>query len=764
MKSMKEGIADMGSLYKNFIQKIDFVARTPNLKFSFIGIIFVIFLSTILLTFKMSGSYYDYSIGDIAAADIKVIKDINYENVAETDKKKKSVEESMLPVYDRDDSVLLDKMKMSGIFFDSIANILRENPPIGTDDLTFQVLALKSRLPRYNSLPNDVIATLFRFGNTDELKKISNKIFIYLYGENERGIIENHPVIKSDNMKVVLRYIKSDSKDEKVTDFSGIINVNEAKNIIPKFVYSSSPNLPKRTQIALSAFLSDQIISNVFVNEVELKRRTNEKLSSVKPSMNILKKGQILVREGDNITPEIFSRIQILNKYAETSHIGFIFGVFAIQIIFLVIFGYFIIESSSDLLFRFSSSAIIFSALIFFMLYTFVISKSDIVSASKLSFALYLPIPFVTMIISIIYNSVLAFFVGVHIVFFTAMISGGDFSVVIVAFSSAMIGVFVNSNVERRTDFLKGGFILGFFNSIVVVAVALMDEMSYMHGIKTIHICFINGIVNSILVMGVLPLYENIFGITTRFRLLELSDLNADIFKKMLVKAPGTYNHSIIVSNMAEAACKDIQAEYLLARVGAYYHDIGKIENSGLYIENKITDPSASKLTPNEYAASIISHVEKGEVLAVKYKIPEAVMDFIREHHGRGLMTFFYHQALEKAASSKKHISVIKEHFQYPGPKPHSRETAVVMLADSIEAASRSLVEPTVLKLESLVKKIIFNKLNEGELDNSGLSMSDLTKIQNSFLRILNGIFHTRIEYPKAEDISRLEKKIRKKK
>ncbi len=764
MKSTREGIADMGSLYKNFIQKIDFVARTPNLKFSFIGIIFVIFLSTILLTFKMSGSYYDYSIGDIAAADIKVIKDINYENAAETDKKKKLAEESMLPVYDRDDSVLLDKMKMSGIFFDSIANILRENPPIGTDDLTFQVLALKSRLPKYNSLPNDVIASLFRFGNTDELKKISNKIFIYLYGENERGIIENHPVKKSDNMKVVLRYIKSDSKDEKITDFSGIINVNEARNIIPKYVYSSSPNLPKKTQIALSAYLSDQIISNVVVNEVEFKRRTNEKISSVKPSMSILKKGQILVREGDNITPEIFSRIQILNKYAEISHIGFIFGVFAIQIIFLIIFGYFIIESSSDLLFRFSSSAIIFSALIFFMLYTFVISKSDILSASKLSFALYLPIPFVTMIISIIYNSVLAFFVGVHIVFFTAMISGGDFSVVIVAFSSAMIGVFVNSNVERRTDFLKGGFILGFFNSIVVLAVALMDEMSYMHGIKTIHICFINGIVNSILVMGVLPLYENIFGITTRFRLLELSDLNADIFKKMLVKAPGTYNHSIIVSNMAEAACKDIQAEYLLARVGAYYHDIGKIENSGLYIENKITDPSASRLTPHEYAASIISHVEKGEELAGKYKIPEAVMDFIREHHGRGLMTYFYHQALEKAASSKKHIPVIKEHFQYPGPKPHSRETAVVMLADSIEAASRSLVEPTVLKLESLVKKIIFNKLNEGELDNSGLSMSDLTKIQNSFLRILNGIFHTRIEYPKAEDISRLEKKIRKKK
>ena len=754
----------MGSLYKNFIHKIDFVARTPNLKFSFIGIIFVIFLSTILLTFKMSGSYYDYSIGDIAAADIKVIKDINYENVAETDKKKKLAEESMLPVYDRDDSVLLDKMKMSGIFFDSLANILRENPPIGTEDLTFQVLALKSRLPKYNSLPNDVIASLFRFGNTDELKKISNKIFIYLYGENERGIIENHPVKKSDNIKIILRYIKSDSKDEKITDFSGIINVNEARNIIPKYVYSSSPNLPKKTQIALSAYLSDQIISNVSANEVELKRRTNEKISSVKPSMSVLKKGQILVREGDNITPEIFSRIQILNKYSETSHIGFIFGVFAIQIIFLIIFGYFIIESSSDLLFRFSSSAIIFSALIFFMLYTFVISKSDIVSASKLSFALYLPIPFVTMIISIIYNSVLAFFVGVHIVFFTAMISGGDFSVVIVAFSSAMIGVFVNSNVERRTDFLKGGFILGFFNSIVVIAVALMDEMSYMHGIKTIHICFINGVVNSILVMGVLPLYENIFGITTRFRLLELSDLNADIFKKMLVKAPGTYNHSIIVSNMAEAACKDIQAEYLLARVGAYYHDIGKIENSGLYIENKITDPSASRLTPHEYAASIISHVEKGEELAVKYKIPEAVMDFIREHHGRGLMTYFYHQALEKAASSKKHISVIKEHFQYPGPKPHSRETAVVMLADSIEAASRSLVEPTVLKLESLVKKIIFNKLNEGELDNSGLSMSDLTKIQNSFLRILNGIFHTRIEYPKAEDISRLEKKIKKKK
>jgi cyclic-di-AMP phosphodiesterase PgpH len=260
-------------------------------------------------------------------------------------------------------------------------------------------------------------------------------------------------------------------------------------------------------------------------------------------------------------------------------------------------------------------------------------------------------------------------------------------------------------------------------------------------------------------VLGILPLYENIFGITTKFKLLELSDLNADIFKEMLLKAPGTYNHSMLVSTMSEAACKEIGANHLLARVGAYYHDIGKTVDAGMYIENRVTDPRAKQMTPLEYAQLIISHVEKGVRLAKESDLPDAVVDFIREHHGQTTMTFFYHQSLEGLGIGEPR-TINKTDFQYPGPKPHNKETAVVMLADSIEAAARSLQNPSYEKLDGLVRKIIYNKLNEGELESSELSMTELRVIQETFFSLLKGIFHTRIEYPDDFDLKKLEKKI----
>ncbi len=210
---------------------------------------------------------------------------------------------------------------------------------------------------------------------------------------------------------------------------------------------------------------------------------------------------------------------------------------------------------------------------------------------------------------------------------------------------------------------------------------------------------------------------------------------------------------------MAEAACKDIGANYLLARVGGYYHDIGKIPDAGIYIENKVTDESVKSLTPAEYSRLIISHVEKGVELAHKNKLPSQIIDFVREHHGKTTMTYFYHQALESSEAAGNGGAIDKSDFQYPGPRPRSRESAIVMLADSVEAASRSLQEPTYVKLESLVKKIIYNKLNEDELEHSDLTMQNLNKIQRAFMRVLNGIFHTRIEYPEKEEIERLEQR-----
>jgi putative nucleotidyltransferase with HDIG domain len=212
-----------------------------------------------------------------------------------------------------------------------------------------------------------------------------------------------------------------------------------------------------------------------------------------------------------------------------------------------------------------------------------------------------------------------------------------------------------------------------------------------------------------------------------------------------------------MVANLGEAACKDIRANALLARVGGFYHDIGKIEDAGIYIENKGKSVENVKMDPLEYSRRIIDHVRKGVALAHKNGLPQSVIDFIQQHHGTTIMSYFYHEALEEAQRSDQFVGIEKSQFQYPGPRPATKETAIIMLADAVEASTRSLQNPTPPMLEEQVRKIIMSKLNDGELDLSDLNMLELNKVQKSFIRVLTGIFHTRIEYPDRDVIEKLE-------
>ncbi|HEY9593996.1 MAG TPA: HDIG domain-containing protein, partial [Spirochaetia bacterium] len=231
----------------------------------------------------------------------------------------------------------------------------------------------------------------------------------------------------------------------------------------------------------------------------------------------------------------------------------------------------------------------------------------------------------------------------------------------------------------------------------------------------------------------------------TRFKLMELSDLNAPIFKRMLSQAPGTYTHSISVANLAESACEAIGANALLARVSAYYHDIGKVDQADYFVENQKAFNRHDELRPSLSAAVIKSHVRIGIEKAQELKLPQAIIDIIAQHHGRGLITFFYHRAMKEG----KNIGVSRDDYSYPGVRPKTKEAAVLMLADTVEAASRSLKHPTEARLEQFVQEMIMEKLTSGELGDSNLTLRDLELIRRSFVHILEGYFHTRIEYPK---------------
>jgi putative nucleotidyltransferase with HDIG domain len=303
---------------------------------------------------------------------------------------------------------------------------------------------------------------------------------------------------------------------------------------------------------------------------------------------------------------------------------------------------------------------------------------------------------------------------------------------------------------EKRMDLVKAGLIIAADNIATMTAVLLWQYSPAGLYPPSLFWAAFNGIASGMLVLGVLSPLEHALKAATSFRLIELSDLNVPILRRLFTSAPGTYSHSIMVANLAEAACLDIGANPLLARVGAYYHDLGKMENPDYFVENQTDYNRHDDMAPRLSATVIRSHVKLGVEKARQLGLPQEVVDIVSEHHGNSLITWFYDKALKQEDSSKATIS--KEDFSYPGDPPHSRESAIVMLADVAEAAVRTLEKPTAGKIEKFIQELIGRKVEHNQLAQSELTFRDLEVIKNAFVRVLAGYYHSRIEYPKLEN------------
>ena len=314
---------------------------------------------------------------------------------------------------------------------------------------------------------------------------------------------------------------------------------------------------------------------------------------------------------------------------------------------------------------------------------------------------------------------------------------------------AAARGVF---KFKRRNDLYWAGVRTGAVNALMVLLVTTMisrnDEGFVQLLVWSVPAGFISGILSSFLAAALIPILETVFNATTDVALMELSNLNHPLLKEMIVKAPGTYHHSLVVGSMVEAASEEIGANPLLAKVMSYYHDIGKTEHAQYFIENqKAGSNPHDHLSPNMSKTILIAHVKDGVELGLQHKLGRPIIDGIVQHHGTTLIQFFYNRAIENQDETIDEVQ--EEDFRYPGPKPQFREAALIMLADSIEAASRSLDEPTPMRLQNIVKNIIQRKFMDGQLEECNLTLKDLSIIEDSFIRVLLGIYHQRIDYPK---------------
>lgn len=358
------------------------------------------------------------------------------------------------------------------------------------------------------------------------------------------------------------------------------------------------------------------------------------------------------------------------------------------------------------------------------------------------------PIAILSILITVLFDARLGVVITLLVALLLGVLHRFNFTITFITAVAGSVACFSAGEIRRRSEFYR---IIIFLSLVYVIIAFIIESLKLTPAGDVLTYCgygLINGFVAPMLTIGILPMFESLFGFSTNITLLELADLNQPLLKRLSMEAPGTYHHSIVLGTLAEAAAKRIGANPLLARVGAYYHDIGKMEIPEYFVENQLGIKSKHEsLNPTMSALVISSHVKKGRRLGEDAGLPNAVLNFIEEHHGTTRMSYFYNKAMEMGMPAEN-----EEEFRYPGPKPQTKETAIVMLADSTEAASRTLDNPTSARIRNLIQRLINEKFSSGELTQCDLTLKDLNDIREAFVTILIGVFHQRIAYPKKEE------------
>ncbi|MCB4756702.1 MAG: HDIG domain-containing protein [Elusimicrobia bacterium] len=429
-----------------------------------------------------------------------------------------------------------------------------------------------------------------------------------------------------------------------------------------------------------------------------------------------------------------------------------ILALFTFVIILMSLFVYYLIRDHSDLAKNDDAMALLSVTMIFTLIWVVGLAHG---SKRHPTISPYLtPVSFAPLVTALLLHPRL----GMVVAFVTALISGivNYFSLPITLFTTfgGVMAVVAGSRARTSHDISRAGLFVGLIQSVVVLIIAAMLYWDRQTTLVASSSALMSGFLSAFLCNGALPYLENFFSRTSNLRLLTVADVNHPLLKQMSLEAPGTYHHSLIVASMAEDAANAIGANGLLCRVGAYFHDIGKIVKPDYFIENQSAlgnphdqvSPSLSKLV-------IVSHIKEGLALAQQYKLDQPVLDFIPEHHGTSQIEYFYRKALEmeETQGETEENPVSEEAYRYPGPKPQSKETAIVMLADTVEAASRTLEEPNHQRFQDLTYKLINKKLFDGQLDETPLTLKDLHIIAERFTQTLTTHYHARIPYPEPE-------------
>ena len=719
---------------------------------------------------------YNYEIGDITREEI--VAEFNFPILKSEDQLQKELIEAKVKVpyeFQRNQNISIDQNKKIEIFFNDFKNLSNES---NNYQKTLQLLWEKKYGDEENKIKTNAVTDSALFIDLKEsfLKKypfdIDDPQWIKLISQIDQINLDSLALISLNICKNNWAYGIYDIPKNNIISEEISLSVNEISEIINKenFFDLEEAWIQAKKEVNL-AFSNDESLKdlmysiiieflkpNLIFDSEKTERNQNKTTAIIPRSKGIIMENERIIDANTRVNEEMYLHLKsylyaINQKERNETGLSFILPwigrILIVVSILSLFFSY--LKTYRIEIYNKNQFLILFSSLFFLIIalsYIFVL---------RFNFSEYL-IPFTVgaMVITVLFDGKIAINASIILAILVGFVIGGKLDFSIVGLFTSMAAIYSVRQLRTRAQLFIATLFIILSGSIIIIGIGLIKKLQWsIIGDNLINM-LISGLLAPLITYGISTFYEVVFRVTSDLTLLELTDFNHPLLKKLSQEANGTFNHCIVVGNLAESCANAIGANPLLARVGAYYHDIGKLSRPEYFVENQYGgDNPHDELSPSLSSKIIIGHVKDGIKLAKEYRLPPAIANFIPMHHGTSKIDFFYNKALEIFENDFSKIN--EDDFKYPGPKPNTKETGLLMICEAVEAAVRSLKNPTLTKIESMADKIIQKRLQEGQLDNCPLTISDLNKIKGNvkgkygMMSVFKGIYHLRIEYPNQE-------------
>lgn len=719
-----------------------------------VGLCLIAFFSVTLIGFR-SEVIPDYKLGQIADTDVRALQDISYEDVGATAVRRAEAEAGVASIYVLDADRIASQEKSIAAGFSHARDLIEQNaaaakaaPALSPErDLLENLKAQVGRV-----FPEPLIPILLR---QQFSPAVENRMLKIVDSVLRDGVVGDRAKFLKDQRTGIVIRDNSFPFEHPLTDSYAARDLMAAREYLRQF-RSDFPDLLPRERDTVIRFLENSILPTLLYDPTETESRRAQAALRVQPVELQIRQGQTIIRSGEQVSPNVVLQLEALKKLQRPRSLIWQFGGYFLLTAFFVysLWRHLVFYQTRHRKFR--NHMILILVIIGCELITLRLATTlaDILGEKFQRFhdpsILYygIPLAFGALLTTLLVDVNVGITTSVVLAILTGLYySNVDFAAYLIIGSLA--GIYSIRQYRDRAAILKAGVTIGIVNILCLCGLAILRQSSLTvsNVLDRLVVAIVSGMLAAALASMLLPALEAIFKIVTDIRLLELSNLNAPMLRRLAVEAPGTYHHSLMVATLAEVAAESIGANSLLARVAAYYHDVGKILNAEYFVENQAYGGNKhEELSPSMSCEIISSHVKDGLQLAKEMGLPQRISDIIPQHHGTRVMTYFFQKAREAASGNAQETA--EAEFRYPGPKPQSREAAIVMMADSVEAASRTLSQPSTAQIQGMVDRLVGDIVDDNQLDECDITLRDVKLVKESFARIVAGTFHHRIDYP----------------